>query len=85
MLGNADAAIHWLNVMKEACVRADSFTGERSFTLNSVGFGFGLKKYGGSWGKDWLLDLMDDEYFDNIREDERFIAMKEELKSGQSL
>lgn len=85
MLGNANAAIHWLNVMKEACVRADSFTGERSFTLNSIGFGFGLKKYGGSWGKDWLLDLMDDEYFDNIREDERFIAMKEEMKSGQSL
>ena len=93
MLGDADSAMHWLNVMKEACVRADSFTGERSFILNSVGFsssnlkstGFGLKKYGGSWGTDWLLDLMGDEYFDNIRQDERFIAMKAEMESVQSL
>ncbi len=83
LLGKADEALNWLNIMKDACVFADSFEGERKFMLKSVGFsGFELKKYGGSWGTEWLLDLMGDDYFDNIREDERFCAIKKEAEAA---
>ncbi len=82
LIGKADEALYWLNVMKDACIYADSFEGERNFVLKSVGFGgFELKKYGGSWGTEWLLDLMGDDYFDNIRGDERFSAIKKEAET----
>jgi len=86
LLGDTDNAFRWLTVMKEACIRADAFAGERVFTLRSPGFApFGLKKYGGSWGSEWFLDILGDWYFDNIREDERFRIIRADAeKAGRA-
>lgn len=66
--GNADKAMYWLEVMRKACTLKDD-----RFRLKSPAFaGLELTR-NGSWGMDWMLDVMGDDYFDNIRDDPRFM------------
>lgn len=74
--GNADKAMHWLDVMRKSCTLENDH-----FRLKSTAFaGLELTR-NGKWGTDWMLDVMGDPYFDNIRNDPRFTAMYDELKS----
>ena len=76
LLGDADKAMYWLDVMRKSCTLRDD-----RFRLKSAAFaGLELTRSGG-WGTDWMLDVMGDDYFDNIRNDPRFTAMYDELKS----
>lgn len=75
--GEADQAIHWLMIMRDAAVKAESFTGG---SLKSPALaGLKQKRRGHAWGADWMLDVMGDDYFDNIRSDPRFTEIQEEL------
>ncbi len=81
MEGNTDEAIRWLYVMRDAAIMDESFEGERDFRLDSPAFcGLSLNRRARSWGAAWMLDVMGDDYFDNIRDDARFGAIQEELK-----
>ena len=76
LLGNADKAMHWLEVMRKSCTLRND-----RFRLKSPAFaGLELTRSGG-WGTDWMLDVMGDPYFDSIRTDPRFAAMYAELKN----
>ncbi|MBE6709626.1 MAG: helix-turn-helix transcriptional regulator [Ruminococcaceae bacterium] len=76
LLGNADTAIHWLEVMRRSCTLEND-----RFRLKSPAFaGLELTR-NGSWGTDWMLDVMGDDYFDNIRNDPRFAELYDELKN----
>ncbi len=76
LLGDADKAMYWLDVMRKSCTLRDD-----RFRLKSTAFaGLELTRSGG-WGTDWMLDVMGDDYFDNIRNDPRFTKMYNELKS----
>ncbi len=76
LLGNADKAMHWLEVMRKACTLQND-----RFRLKSPAFaGLELTRNGG-WGSDWMLDVMGDPYFDNIRNDPRFTELYDKLKS----
>ncbi len=79
--GMVDKAIHWLEVMRDTAMMADSFEGEKKFKLKSPAFEqYELRKASGTWGSDWILDVMGDSYFDNIRDDERFRQIADSLK-----
>ena len=76
LLGDTDRAMYWLDVMRKSCTLRDD-----RFRLKSTAFaGLELTRSGG-WGTDWMLDIMGDDYFDNIRNDPRFIKMYDDLKS----
>ena len=76
LLGDADKAMHWLDVMRKSCTLRDD-----RFRLKSPAFaGLELTRSGG-WGTDWMLDVMGDSYFDNIRNDPRFADMYGKLKN----
>ena len=76
LLGDADRAVHWLEVMRKSCTPEND-----RFRLKSPVFaGLELTRSGG-WGTDWMLDVMGDPYFDNIRNDPRFMKMYDDLKS----
>lgn len=82
MLGKNDEAIHWLEVMRDTALR-DEFSGEQKFRMSSPLFtGFELKRYGHLWDAAWVLDVMGDGYFDNIRSDPRFAEVWEELEKS---
>ena len=81
MAGNTDEAIRRLYVMRDAAIMDESFEGERDFRLGSPAFcGLSLSRRARSWGAAWMLDVMGDDYFDNIRGDARFGAIQEELR-----
>ena len=81
-IGNADEAIHWLEIMRDAAMKAESFEGEHRFRLRSPAFsGLELTRHGGVWGVEWMLDVMNDDYYNNVRSDPRFGKIEEELKS----
>jgi transcriptional regulator with XRE-family HTH domain len=74
LLGNTDRAMYWLEIMRKSCTLEND-----RFRLKSTAFaGLELTRSGG-WGTDWMLDVMGDDYFDNIRSDPRFTAMQDEL------
>ena len=77
-LGQTEEAMHCLDVMRKACTREND-----RFRLTSPVFsGLELKR-NGRWGEDWMLDVMGDSYFDNIRDDPRFAAILEDLEQGE--
>ena len=74
--GNADNAMYWLDVMRRSCTLEND-----RFRLKSPAFaGLELTR-NGKWGTDWMLDVMGDDYFDNIRNDPRFAELYDELKN----
>ncbi|MBQ9718921.1 MAG: helix-turn-helix domain-containing protein [Clostridia bacterium] len=81
MLGKTEDAIRWLEVMRDTALK-DEFSGEQKFRMGSPLFtGFELKRYGHSWGAAWVLDVMGDDYFDNIRNDPRFAEIQRQLQN----
>ncbi|MGN1346272.1 MAG: hypothetical protein ACI4V1_05770, partial [Eubacteriales bacterium] len=78
--GQTDEAIRWLEIMEKAARPDDAFEGERKFRLHSpVVEGYELTRRGKSWGSAWMLDVMGDSYFDNIRSDPRFEEIRGRL------
>lgn len=79
LLGKTDEAIRWLEIMRDAALR-DEFSGKQNFRMNSPMFAeFELKRYGHMWDAAWMLDIMGDSYYDNIRQDHRFTKILEEV------
>ncbi len=75
LLGNTDKAMHWLDVMQKSCTLEND-----RFCLKSPAFaGLELTR-NGKWGTDWMLDVMGDDYFNNIRNDPRFTELHDKLK-----
>ena len=64
----------FMEIMRKSCTLEND-----RFRLKSTAFaGLELTRSGG-WGTDWMLDVMGDDYFDNIRSEPRFTAMQDEL------
>lgn len=73
--GEADEAIRWLKITRKAS--------ERNYTppvrLNSPVFRGTEVCRNGRFGEDWMLKVMGDPCFDNIRDNPRFEAIRQEL------
>lgn len=74
--GNTDEAIRWLKVTRKAC--------DRNYIppirLKSPVFrGMEQIKRNGRLGEDWMLKVMGEPCFDNIRNDPRFTEIRQEL------
>lgn len=77
-LGQVDEAIRWLEIMRRACDR--DF--DAPYSLKSPVF-HGLEhKRNGRWDEHWMLSLMDNPYFDNVRADSRFAQIKADLEAA---
>lgn len=70
--GDREKAIRWLEVMREASRNEHG-------TLKSPVFRGLERKRSGRWHEEWMLQVLENGCFDNIRDDPRIAAMREEL------
>ncbi|MBQ8187769.1 MAG: helix-turn-helix domain-containing protein [Clostridia bacterium] len=83
--GDAEKALHWLGRTADMAAAEEAYTTETEVKLNSPVFrGFALTKKPHGWGAAWVLDIMNDWYFDSIREDSRFAEIRAKLESAKN-